>query len=131
MPVSQSRRLVVRGARLLASFCLFATLSAFLLQSYVIQSHFHGVPHGSSQVVERVIGNAVPPGKSPFGKSPLDCALCQAYAAVSAVFVPMMPVLPLPLLQVAPLTLNLALGKIPATVRRDGQSRAPPSPQTI
>lgn len=115
------------GWRLLARLCLFVTVSAFLAQSYATQSHFHHEPQHTGYSVAYAAGDAPAPEQLPFGKSPLTCPLCQAHVIAGAAFVPSLPALPVPRLQMKPPVTRLASVHISRTHHHNGQSRAPPS----
>lgn len=76
-----------------ALFALFIVW-AFVLQSYAVQTHIHGLPGPSSSIAEFAKGaapQAPTAGQSnkkhvPAQNDPDDCPLCQAVSHVNAVF---------------------------------------------
>ena len=55
-------------------FAVWLILAAFILQSYVVQTHIHDA---SPAAVTKIFAN-IGHGKSPVDNGPLDCPFCQA-----------------------------------------------------
>ena len=81
------------GRNVLALLVAFA----FALQSFLTQTHIHGVPtvfDGSGIV--KIDSGSSGGGKAPADTSPLDCPYCQAIAHSGLFFMPAAPLLRLP-----------------------------------
>jgi hypothetical protein len=102
-------------------FAAWLILTAFMLQSYVIQTHIHdAAPSAISKAFTDVSH-----GKSPVDNSPLDCPFCQA--ALSGAFTLSTP----PLVFLSTAGIFLAAMDHPTTASYDTaahiwRSRAPP-----
>lgn len=70
---------------------------AFALQSFVTQTHIHGValPFGGPEIV-KVATSSSGGSKVPADNSPLDCPYCQAIAHSGLFFMPAAPLLRVP-----------------------------------
>ena len=107
--------------------CLVAL--AFMLQSYVTQSHLHDSSQkfGVSTVLEGGV-KAPAHGKLPIDDSPLNCSICQAIAHAGAVLAP--ATLPLIPTLSSELAASFAALRLTATATiHSWQSRAPPPQQ--
>ncbi len=65
---------------------------AFALQSYVTQTHIHGVSEPTAHAITiDGIGKATSPIDTPTGKRTADCPLCQAIGNAGAFLTPIIP----------------------------------------
>lgn len=70
---------------------------AFALQSFLTQTHIHGVPASlDGFAIAKVDSGSSGGGKAPADSSPLDCPYCQAIAHSGLFFMPAAPLLRLP-----------------------------------
>ncbi len=129
MRISAARTKVMRAARgeqRLRVFTLILAL-AFALQSFVTQTHIHGLgPAPSAPGIAKLVkGPASNP--SPLDTSDNACAFCQAIAHSGAFFAPAAPVLLLPFVATAPSFLPAVVAISGNTLAHNWQSRAPPN----
>jgi hypothetical protein len=59
-------------------FVVFIAAFGFVLQSYIAQTHFHGVFQGPHPATGIATSHAPGPQKTPFDHGSTDCPLCQA-----------------------------------------------------
>ena len=79
------------------NFLALLVAFAFALQSFLTQTHIHGVPasFGGSAIVKIDAGSSGG-SKAPADNSPLDCPYCPAIAHSGLFFMPAAPLLRLP-----------------------------------
>jgi hypothetical protein len=102
---------------------------AFAMQSFVTQTHIHGVSQGfEGPALVKTFSNVPAQGQAPADNNPVDCPYCQAIAHSGAFFAPAAPLLVPLVLRAERAALGVivrALGRSPG---RNWQSRAPPKP---
>lgn len=113
-----------RGEQGLRVLTLILAL-AFTLQSFVTQTHIHGIGPAAEPGIAKLLKGS-PPNPSPLDSSDNSCAFCQAVAHSGAFFAPSAPVLLLPVSSTA-----LALPPVVVSISGNAfahswQSRAPP-----
>ena len=113
-----------RGEQRLRIFTLVLAL-AFTLQSFVTQTHIHGIATGGETAIVKVLKGPAP-NPSPLDSSDNACAFCQAVAHSGAFFAPAAPVLLLPAFSTAPALLPVAVSVAGGVIAHSWQSRAPP-----
>jgi hypothetical protein len=113
--LSLARRLVV----LVAAF-------AFVLQSYVVQTHIHGLLARVGGAVGVTTQHAPGAEKSPFDHGSADCPLCQAVIHAGAFVAPAAPLLHLPFTWTNAAAVVFTAVATSAASAHDWQSRAPP-----
>lgn len=100
-------------------------LLAFTLQSFITQTHIHGL-FGGGAAAAKVLASGSPHGKTPKQDSSADCSFCQAITHAGAFSVPSAPtlILPVTLAEIAaPLFMAMVAGIPPS---HPWHSRAPP-----
>lgn len=107
-------------------FVVFIAAFGFVLQSYIAQTHFHGVFQGRDASAGIALSHAPSPDKSPFNHGSTDCPLCQAVIHAGAFVAPVAPVLLLPFTWINAAAIVFAASATSATSAHDWQSRAPP-----
>ena len=123
-----NRSLAIRSRSDMArNFVALLVAFAFALQSFLTQTHIHGVPavFGGSTIV-KIDADSSGGSKAPADSSPLDCPYCQAIAHSGLFFMPAAPLLRLPAELVHSILAPdfVQVIKIAATLHR--RSRAPP-----
>lgn len=106
---------------------VWIVLLAFTLQSFITQTHIHGLSGGSgSAATVKVLASGSPPGKAPKQDSPADCPFCQAITHAGAFSAPSAPslILPVQLAEIAAPPFLIAVTGIAPS--HPWQSRAPP-----
>lgn len=107
---------------------MFVAVLAFVLQSYVTQTHIHTAQPssvgGASQT--HVLGQVPGQSKSPLDNSPVDCPFCQAIAFAGFFVIASPPLLHLPFAWVETDALIFTARTISRAITHDWQSRAPP-----
>lgn len=93
-----SRSLQIRSRTDLArNFVALLVAFAFALQSFLTQTHIHGVATTlDGFAIVKVDSGSSGGGKAPADNSPLDCPYCQAIAHSGLFFMPAAPLLRLP-----------------------------------
>ena len=99
-----------------------ALLVAFAIQSYVFQTHVHGLAPQAGTFQQS--GATPSPGKAPDGA--FDCPLCQAITQAGVFLLPAVPFVILARLVSALPTASPMVRTIAAASARHGRSRAPP-----
>lgn len=114
-----------KGSGFRAIACLL--LLAFTLQSFITQTHIHGIfdPAGDSQIVKAQVNAPSHNGKAP-ADNPADCPLCQAIAHAGVFFTPSAPALILPISWAEMLAPVVLAGAIDRFSSHPWHSRAPP-----
>jgi len=102
-------------------FLVFFTALAFVLQSFVAQTHFHA--ESPDSIVKIALSHGQ--GKTPADNSARDCPLCQAVVHAGALLTPAPPLLvpPLSSATVLQFVVSRAVASLSA---HNWQSRAPP-----
>jgi len=113
------------GRRSFASrLIICVALLAFALQSYIAQTHIHGLaPDG---IVKIAAAPSQGPGKIPLDKSPADCPFCQAVNLAGVFLNPTALVVLLPLSWVGIVSHIVIARAASGDTAHDWQSRAPP-----
>jgi hypothetical protein len=104
----------------------WVVLFAFTLQSFITQTHIHGVFSGGNTEAAKVRASGSPHGKAPKQNSSAGCPFCQAITHAGVFAAPSSPnlVLPIRLAELGtPLFLAAAIGIAPSL---PWHSRAPP-----
>ena len=116
-----------RSARL--AITLFALL-AFTLQTYVTQTHIHGIARVSTVTATLAFDkNAVQkqqPDKFPPANDPANCPICQEILHTGYYVTPSVAVLPLPAVAVSIAPTVIDIMTIVAAHSHSWKSRAPP-----
>lgn len=102
-------------------------LIAFTLQSYVTQTHIHGISQsldGRADVNTSAAAPAHP--NAPADKSAQDCPFCQAIIHSGAFFVPTAPFIPQPVWVTSFVQCVTSKAVVAVAVTFGWQSRAPP-----
>ena len=108
---------------------IFLALTAFFFQSYVVQTHIHGLPHAAVSIAANGLYSATSPrqdGKLPLTDDQDFCPMCQAAMHAGAFVVPVaLAALPVALaVSLVPLALSPAA--IAKPVSHIWRGRAPP-----
>jgi hypothetical protein len=123
MTATAARQTKNTGSRFRA--IAWVVLLAFTLQSFITQTHIHGV-FGGGNAAAKVLASGSPHGKAPGQNSSADCPFCQAITHAGAFAAPSAPslILPVSLAEIgAPLLLAAIIGIAPSL---PWHSRAPP-----
>ena len=113
-------------------WAIWLILAAFVLQSYVAQTHIHDfTPAAISKALDasahdKAALNKAPLGKSPLDNSPMDCPFCQAVAHDGMFIIPTSPLLFLSAVWIEMTALDLWLAASSGERAHNWQSRAPP-----
>ena len=108
-------------------FIALLALVAFTLQSFIIQTHIHGVSRNfDGTAIVKILASSPAHGKVPVDNSPLDCPFCQAIAHTGAFFTPAAPILILPSVWTECAAPSFLLCTVARAAARSWQSRAPP-----
>jgi hypothetical protein len=116
-----------RGARLAITFFV---LLAFTLQTYVIQTHVHGMARvgiaPATLALDKSAAQGQRPDKFPTGNDPANCPICQEILHTGYFVTPAAAVLPLPAVAVsiAPTVIDILTAV--AAHSHSWKSRAPP-----
>jgi Protein of unknown function (DUF2946) len=106
---------------------VLVALLAFVLQSFITQTHIHGMPQGLDG---RAIGAAhakLPArGNSPLDNNSLDCPVCHAITHAYAIFSPATPILILVAIWLELAVPSVIAHAVSAIATFNWQSRAPP-----
>jgi hypothetical protein len=107
---------------------LFVLVAAFAfgLQSFIIQTHFHGPATWPDRGVGPSLSNPAPHGPFPADSNPLDCPFCQAIAHTGAFFAPGTPFLIAPVGWAFHVIITAASAAIAVSPTISWHSRAPP-----
>jgi hypothetical protein len=98
----------------------------FALQSYITQTHIHGVSHAITRIAKVADTKASGQSKAPADNSQSECPLCQAVTQ-SGVFVAAATLtLHLPLVWITTVAFAFSAGVISSATAHNWQSRAPP-----
>ena len=98
---------------------------AFVLQSYVVQTHIHGASASLSSAA-KTVSQPVGHGKAPAGDSGMDCPYCQAIMHAGSFLAPTAPLLSLPSLWIACAAQPGCPAALSLSPAHSWQSRAPP-----
>jgi hypothetical protein len=104
---------------------VFVTALAFVLQSFIAQTHIHTSPQGLGDIVKSVTTLSHSQGKKPADDNARDCPFCQAVVHAGAFVAPTPPLLVLPGLSEA-ISQAVKLGAVISLAAHNWQSRAPP-----
>jgi hypothetical protein len=107
-------------------FVVFIAAFAFVLQSYIAQTHIHGMLAGFGGASGVTTQHAPGPEKAPFDHGSTDCPLCQAVIHAGAFVAPTAPVLHLPFMWTSAAAVAFTAFVVSAASAHDWQSRAPP-----
>ena len=113
----------VRGARWASRFVVFVALFAFALQSYIAQTHIHGVSQDFPGVVKTM---APAQGKVPLNNNPVDCPFCQTATLAGTTVMSATLLVYLPLGWVKAIMPVVTANAASSVAAHDWQSRAPP-----
>ena len=97
---------------------------AFTLQSFVTQTHIHGVGPAPAGIAKILKGST--PNPSPLDSSDNACAFCQAVAHSGAFFAPAAPLILPPAAWSMPALLPVVVSVTGHALAHSWQSRAPP-----
>ncbi len=100
----------------------FVAMFAFLLQSYITQTHIHGSTPGTAIGSVHVTDH----GKAPAGNSPVDCPFCQAITDAGAFVGTAPPVLSVPFAWMTAQVVLVSTTIASLAIAHDWKSRAPP-----
>jgi hypothetical protein len=103
-------------------FAVWLTLAAFLLQSYVVQTHIHDTTPAAISKAFTTTDH----GKLPVDNSPLDCPFCQATLSGAFALSPVVPLLLLSLFGIFFAAPDHSAAASFDTVAHIWRSRAPP-----
>jgi hypothetical protein len=118
-----------QGNRARLAITLFALL-AFTLQSYVTQTHIHGLAHesfaGAAFAAGEDSGQKQKPGKLPANDDPANCPICQEILHTGFYVTPTTTTLLLPTVEasIAPIIIDIKM--IVQAYSHSWKSRAPP-----
>lgn len=118
------RSVLVRGGRGFRALTLLVVF-AFSLQSFVTQTHIHGVASAEPGIVKLIKHPAQNPSPADSSDSS-SCAFCQAVAHSAVFFAPAAPLLLPPAAWFIPALLPASLLAGNHAVAHGWQSRAPP-----
>jgi len=105
---------------------MLVVVLAFALQSYVTQTHIHGVVPGFGSAANTSATKSHAPAKAPLDNSQGDCPLCQAVIHSGVFLAATTPLLSLPFAWVKTVTLAVSARATYGIAAHDWQSRAPP-----
>jgi hypothetical protein len=127
MKASAAEHLGLWRTGLASRLVIFATVLAFLLQSFIAQTHIHGASLTLGRTVE--IATAQPPAreKKPADNGAIDCPFCQAVVHAGAFLAPAPQVL-LPPTWVIIAAQFITLRPVAVAATHSWRSRAPPQP---
>jgi hypothetical protein len=116
----------LRSERAVRRAISWILLAAFTLQSFITQTHIHGVPKASGPAAIVQVFDGSHTHKAPGENSTADCPLCQAIVHSGAFFAPVAPALVLPATWATHVTPLLAIAASGIAVTHIWRSRAPP-----
>lgn len=100
---------------------------AFALQSFLTQTHIHGMPQSfGGPAIVKIAAGAPAGNKTPADTSPLDCPYCQAIAHSGLFFMPAAPLLRLPVALAHSIIAPDFIQVIKSAAILHQRSRAPP-----
>ena len=123
---SEAKSPELRRLSLARRFVVFIAAFAFVLQSYIVQTHVHGVGFGAAAGISAQ--RAPEPDKTPADHGSTDCPLCQAVIHAGAFVAPSAPVLYLPFTWINAAAMIFTSFATAAATAHDWRSRAPPRP---
>jgi hypothetical protein len=126
MTVAAAGNFGIRRTRLASRLVVFIALFAFALQSYIAQTHIHGVSQDFPGVVKTATVPSPAQGKAPLDNSPVDCPFCQTATLAGAYVMSATLLVYLPLGWVKAIILVVTTGTASSIAAHDWQSRAPP-----
>lgn len=93
-----NRSLAIRSRTDMArNFVALLVAFAFALQSFLTQTHIHGVPASfDASAIVKIDAGSSGGSKAPVDNGPLDCPYCQAIAHSGLFYMPAAPLLRLP-----------------------------------
>ena len=115
----------IRRASPASGFVVFVTLLAFVLQSFIAQTHIHGSSLDFAGVAKIAVTQPPTHGKTPSDNGAVDCPFCQAVVHAGALLAPAPPLLLLPA-GARYETLFVTMRAIAVASAHSWQSRAPP-----
>jgi hypothetical protein len=119
--MKRSPRLSLRLAVTLLAFL------AFTCQSYLVQTHIHGLPQSLLMAAGGQTASPTPaPNKSPLDGTPADCPLCQDFLVAGSYVLPVAIVAPPPSFIYAPIEISVVLPHVLQSLSHSWQGRAPP-----
>lgn len=107
-------------------FIVFVAALAFVLQSYITQTHIHDRMPGSGDNVKTAAEQLSVHGKIPADHQSADCPFCQAVIHSGAFVTPVAKAVQLPLVWIKTVTLAFTARADSKSATPDWQSRAPP-----
>jgi hypothetical protein len=114
--------------RFVSRAVMFVAALAFVLQSFVTQTHVHiGSQDAGGVVTIADAAHVSAHGKTPHDRSPVDCPFCQAIAVAGVFVAASGPVLHMPFVWVVTQMQDFAARTISIRTVHSWQSRAPPS----
>jgi hypothetical protein len=116
----------LRSERAVRRAISWILLAAFTLQSFITQTHIHGVPQAGGRAAIVKVFESTPAHKAPGENTTADCPLCQAIVHSGAFFAPVAPTLVLPATWATHATPLLVIAATGIAVTHIWQSRAPP-----
>lgn len=121
MPVGIARMMQTKTWRAIAGVLLLA----FTLQSFITQTHIHGIGTGGSAIVKTLTYGA-PHKNAPADNTLADCPFCQAIVHAGAFYQPSAPQLVLPFIWVETVAPAVVAAYSSGFSSHPWQSRAPP-----
>jgi hypothetical protein len=107
-------------------FGMFIVVLAFLLQSYITQTHIHIGSQGFSGIIKIAATQAPTQGKTPLDNGRADCPFCQAIGMAGLFVTSVTPPLSLPFMWVKADVLVFTAWVASDAAAYGWQSRAPP-----
>ena len=104
-------------------------LLAFTAQSYLIQTHIHGLPASldvSASDLQQAVSSSADHNKSPLDGDPAHCPLCQDYLIAGSAALPAVIIVPLPTFAFAAQDIFVALFSARKIPSHSWLGRAPP-----
>jgi hypothetical protein len=104
-------------------------LLAFTAQSYLIQTHIHGLPASldlSASGTQQAVSSSVDHNKSPLDGDPTHCPICQDYLIAGSAALPAVIVAPVPTFAFAAQDIFVALFSARKIPSHSWLGRAPP-----
>lgn len=116
----------LRSERAVRRAISWILLAAFTLQSFITQTHIHGVPQTGAHVAIVKVVDGAPAHKAPGENTTADCPFCQAIVHSGAFFAPVVPALVLPTTWATHAAPLVTIAATSIAVTHIWRSRAPP-----
>jgi hypothetical protein len=118
--------LEIQRASTARRFVVFIAAFAFVLQSYIAQTHIHDGSPAFGGAIKIATGQSPAPGNAPIDRSRTECPFCQAVIHVGVFVTSAPPLLALPFAMVETVALVVAPRPVSGATAHDWRSRAPP-----